>query len=264
MSNKIKILFEELSKKYPEIVTAEFVNKVTEAVDELVEAEAEQKFEKMTEEEKTKIREEALLESGELSEAAVEKLVDTLDVYTENAMTEFVEEHGEKIEKSIRTNVSADLVEKISEVLCTHGALSEEAALDKSAYEETIEKANRTISNLMESNEQLRKDGLKRDAIAVVDQVCEGMSYENTLKFYELIEDYSVDDIDSFRSKIESLAAVFEGKDEDDDDEEDKGEKVDKGSVKGGEEEDDDDEEDDSFMSKLKKNLGGKKDKDGE
>jgi len=275
---KIQILFEELQKKYPDTIDDNFVTKITEAVKDIVDTEVEKKVEveksEILESEKEKIREELkeeiINESKIDNEDTIEKLINTLDIFSENAMEEFVEEHETKITESIKTNVASDVVEKLTEVLGTHGIITESAVIEKDAYEEKLEKANKTISNLMEQISEAKIENTKTVAIGIVDEICEKFNYDQTLKFYALIEDYSIDNAEEFKSKVESLAEIFEAKiekdeDEDDEDEDDKGEKVDKDDMKDDDsdkkdkEEKEDDSDSDDFMAKVRNGLKKKK-----
>jgi hypothetical protein len=158
-----------------------------------------------------------------------------------------------------------------------------ESVLDKTKYDETIKKQNNTIMSLTDKLNEANNEITKIKVIEIVDSFCEDMTYEKTLKFYELIEDLDVDDLDKFTDKVKTLANVFEGKDEDededdtededednDDGDEDKGKKFGKKSnlkskkINKKEIDDDEDEEknenkierpNDSFMNIVSKSL---------
>jgi len=271
---KIQILFEELQKKYPDAIDDNFVTKITEAIQDIVDSEVEKGKTEITESEKDKIREELkeeMVNESKTDDETIEKLINTLDIFSENAMDEFVEEHSEKITESIKSNVAFDVVEKLTEVLGTHGIITESAIVDKDVYEEKLEKANKTISNLMGQISEAKTENTKLEAIGIVDEICEKYNYDQTLKFYALIEDYSIDDAEEFKTKVESLAEIFEAKiekdEEDEDNEDEKGEKVDKDSMKDKDESDDKDEskededsdDKDDFMAKVRSGLKNKK-----
>lgn len=283
--NKIKLLFDELQKKYPDIIDETFVSNITKTVESLVESEIESKKEKIISEtienEKEKIRTE-VTESvtnniDSMNEETINKLIDTMDVFFEEATKDFTEEYSEKIDESIKTNISTEVVEKINEVLESHGIKTSDAVLEKELYEENIKKLNNTIMSLTEQVNENHFENVKNQAIGIVDNICENMSYQETLNFYKLIEDFDIDDLDSFKEKVESLSNILEGKskkknkDEEDDEEDDdddmnekfKSKKVNKKDLDLEDEEDEDTNEsvkypNDNFMSEVRKNLSNK------
>jgi len=267
MSNKIKTLFDELRSKYPEVISEEFASKVVAVVEEIVESEKQKAIDEIRETESEKIREEISEEVKDQSESEIEKLVNTLDVFCENAVNEFCDSKAELLEEATKSTISSVLAEKMKEVFETYGIVTEESAEVKADLEKQVEELNETIGNMADTISELSEEKKKSDAISVVDEFCSEMNMTDTVKFYKLIEDYDIDDVDSFREKVESLASVFEqGKESDEDEDEDEdedpedggGRKVEKKNIKDSDEKEDkceSDDEDASFISRVRKNL---------
>ena len=287
---KIKILFEELNKKYPDIITESFVTKLCDSVGDIIESQVTKEVETAVTEALEAKKDELIAEAKSevtdsltaMNEEELEKVIDTLDVFLEEAKDSFMNDFSEKIDESIKSNVSFELVEKINEVLESHGIVASNAVVDKDKLEKIISKQNETILSLTEQVNETEDARLKAEAINVVDEICENLNYSDTMKVYKLIEDFEVDDLDSFKKKVSSIVSIVEGKNEDSEDDSDEAEadddseeskdskdsddekmaklrakKIDKKKVKTDSKEDEDeDDEDATESSKMKKIIG--------
>jgi len=235
---KIKILFEELSKKFPEIIDEDFVTKVTSIMDESfnskleeakkeiaekakcakTESDDEDKDDVKGDEDKKEIDKEdddKDKEDEDMKEG-MKNLINTLDIFCEEASKEFVEEYSELINESIKTNVSFDIINKLQEVLSEHNITIPENITESETQKRTISDLNKTIASMTEKINELTEkveektvNESKDKVIEIVNKVCENMSKEQTLKFYTLIEDYEVDNLDEFKTKVESLSELI-------------------------------------------------------
>lgn len=225
---KIKILFESLNEKYPDIINEDFVNKITSVIDETITSEIEKEKIKIEEACKIKKNEEDDEEDMKVDKdsdedeyeedmkESVKSLVDTLDIFCEEAIREFTTEYSDLINESIKTNISFDIVNKLQNVLSEHGIEVPENIVESETQRKTIDNLNKTIASMTEQISELNSkveeksvNESKETIINIVDSVCENMTKEQTLKFYSLIEDYEVDDIDVFSEKVKSLSELL-------------------------------------------------------
>lgn len=286
MTKNIKLLFEQLSEKHPGIFDEKFIEKLVNIMQEAVDSEVKDKVEKavkdspdadavaggtdvktkeMTDKEKEdmkeSLRKEIIAEDESSMKEQIEKLVDVLDVFCTEAAEEFMTENSEKINESIKTNVSYELVEKLQEVLSTYGISLPTVTIDKEVYEEKITSLNNTIANLTEQLVEQSKDEVKNEAIKIVDDICGNYTEEQTEKFYKLIEDFDVDNLETFKEKVKNLASILEFSKDDHKKLTDDITKINSDSIIDGSQEINEKKvtkPNDSFMDKVKKNYNKK------
>jgi len=261
---KIRLLFESLKEKFPEIIDDDFVNKAVDSINEVLQSEIEVEKDKILAEEleveKEKIRKELTEELEVKNEEEKEKLVDAIDLFLDECVESFSKENSVRIDESIKSNVSLDVVEKIVDVLKEHGIEAPDSVTDRQVYEDRIDRLNKIIESMSEKITDSNRELLKVKAISIVDDVCEDMNYDETLQFYSLIEEFDIDNIDEFQQKVEKLAEMLEKKKEEDEDEDKEDDsnskKIDKKDVKYDEDEDDEDvDESKKFMKAVGRNL---------
>ena len=226
MKDKIKILFEELSKKYPEILDENFVNSIVSVIEDSAATDvADQVAEKLEEAKKEAVDnfkktgddddedDDEDDEDDEEVKESIKKIIDTLDIFCEEGIKQFISEHGEKIDESIKTNVSADVISKLTDVLEGHGISIDGSGLEESASaDKTIKDLNKTVASLTEQLSDVGNADNKVHAISIVENHTTEMTEDQKDKFIKLIGDYDIDNIVEFESKVQTIADILEYK----------------------------------------------------
>jgi len=238
--DKIKILLEELSKDKPEIFDKDFSDKLFKVIEEVVEAKVEEKYSKKLDEElseaKTKLEKDLRTQISEETKIQMkedlDKLVNTLDIFCEEAFKEFSEEHSEKIDESIKSNVSLDVVEKLRDVLEEHGIKSNETQVNEEEWQEKVDALNRTIANLTQELSESNRSNVAKEAVEIVERLTDDLTLEQKSRVTRLIEDYEIDDLELFEKKVKSLINLLGLSEQDDEDEDEEDEDEDKNGKK--------------------------------
>ncbi len=203
---KSEVLTEDVKEKITVLVEA----KITEAVKAKV-GELEEHFEEYKEQEMGKLEEKAV-------EYIDEHIIDQIDSYFDYVAESYVEENKLAIDNGIKAQLYEKMVKSAKEFLAknqiSENKIEESDDLIKE-NEELKEEADRAIKE----NIELKKKIKGKEAVSVFNEVADGLSETQVEKLKELAEDYEIDDIDTFKNKLETLKESISSFDDDDDDE---------------------------------------------
>lgn len=284
MKDKIKILFEELGSKYPEILDDEFIKKFTAVLENIVESEVTSGKEaiieayKKEEDEKDKKgaddkdkkddddEEDDEKDDEEDVKESLNRMIDILDVFCEEAADQFMAENKEIIDESIKVNVNLDVIKGIKSILEGHGIeINGEKEDELSKLKRTVESQNKTIAGLTDKLNENKVTEVKITAKSIINEATASMTEDQKERFIKLVEDYDVENIDTFKDKVTTLSEMINFKSDSKTIADDaKVTATDAGLDKMNEDldkkekdkkENDKDEDEDNFMSKVRKNL---------
>jgi hypothetical protein len=191
-----KVKSELLTEEVKSEISTLFEAKVQEAVKE--------KTEKL-EEETIKFKEQ---EKIALEEKAVQYVDDVLlnkiDEYLDFVADEYMKENSIAIENGLKASMYDKLAESIKTVLSTNSLVEEKVEEQENLFN-TNKELKSELNESMKETVELRKQikGLK--AVHVFNSITEGLSVTQKEKVKELSEDYDIDDVDSFKSKLTIL-----------------------------------------------------------
>lgn len=197
-------MFEELLKKLREmdkegkIVNEEFVNSLKTI------------FEAAVTESTGKALEEKKEELEEAQEKAVEEFkTDTLqqlDEYLNYVVTEYMDENRVTIEEGLRGQLALETVGRVSAVLTDVGITITDDA------KATLVVAESKIKDLKEEHDKMFEQKLESDkaltserALRVFNEESQELTDEQIIKTVKLCEDFDVDDVEEFRSKVKII-----------------------------------------------------------
>lgn len=183
-------LSEDFKTKTVAIVEAVVAEKVA-SIQEALEAEYETKLEESV---------------AEISESIVAKL----DSYLDFMVAEWVEKNEVAIESNIKVEVAESLLQGMTALLSEHNLSVDEEQLDlvKVAEEKAASQVE-AYNNLFESYLELKAEKLALEKEVVFAEISEDLSDLSADKLLKLSESISYDNIDEYRTKLESLKESF-------------------------------------------------------
>ncbi len=231
---KIKILFNELQKKYPEVLDEQFVTSILESINSIVESDTSDikkeledskeeietlkaKIEEDEKEDKDKDKKGDVGENTDTDDETEEKMkeeleriINTLDVFCNEAFKEFTSENKEIIEKSIKTNIPQSFLEGVTNLL-------------DELHCEFEPKTKHVIETLKEDNSNLRKElkelqlkesqnnlnFQKKAALEFVSEAIKDLNDDDSDTFGTLIENFEIDDINVFKKNVINIKSLF-------------------------------------------------------
>jgi len=200
-----ELLTEEVKSKIETLIEAKVSEKVNTKVQELEENFSSFKSEKVE----------------ELEEATVEYvdtyLVEKLDTFLDKVSDQWLEEHTVEVENGVK----ADLYEKLAsgiKVTLQENQIKEADIETQTDLKESNDKIQSDYNKIFEDNAKLEKEIIGLKAISEFDTLTEDLSDSEKAKIAELSEDFDIDDLESFSSKIKTLVenvGNFEAEEED-------------------------------------------------
>lgn len=183
-------LSEEFKTKTVAIVEAVVAEKVA-SIQEALEAEYETKLEESV---------------AEISESIVAKL----DSYLDFMVAEWVEKNEVAIESNIKVEVAESLLQGMTSLLSEHNMSVDEEQLDLAKIaEEKAEAQIEAYNDLFESYLELKAEKLALEKEVVFAEVSEDLSDLSADKLLKLSESISYENVDEYRTKLESLKESF-------------------------------------------------------
>lgn len=187
-----ELLTEEVQNKIAtliEVKVAEKVNEKTEELDSL--------FETYKEEEINKLEEKAV-------QYVDEYLVDKIDEYLNYVADEYMNENTLAIDNSLKAAMYENLIKGVKNVLSENQIAEGEIENTEdifSANKELSEEVNEKIKTILSKDKEIM--GLK--AKMVFENVASDLSETDKEKLLNLSSDFDIDNIDEFKSKVETL-----------------------------------------------------------
>tara|TARA_R110001606_G_scaffold9155_4_gene39919 strand:+ start:7533 stop:8492 length:960 start_codon:yes stop_codon:yes gene_type:complete len=157
--------------------------------------------------EKTTALEESMQEALEES---VEGMLENLDSYLDYVVEEWMTENEVAIEAGIKVEMAESLMDGLKGLFEEHNINVEEETLDVVAeLEEEIETLKANANKAIVENVELKKARDVSTASAVFAEMTEGLTLVEQERFKVLSEKLAFDDVDSYKSDLETLKESF-------------------------------------------------------
>jgi len=157
--------------------------------------------------EKTTALEESMQEALEES---VEGMLENLDSYLDYVVEEWMTENEVAIEAGIKVEMAESLMDGLKGLFEEHNINVEEETLDVVAeLEEEIETLKANANKAIVENVELKKARDASTASAVFAEMTEGLTLVEQERFKVLSEKLAFDDVDSYKSDLETLKESF-------------------------------------------------------
>ena len=157
--------------------------------------------------EKTTALEESMQEALEES---VEGMLENLDSYLDYVVEEWMTENEVAIEAGIKVEMAESLMDGLKGLFEEHNINVEEETLDVVAeLEEEIETLKANANKAIVENVELKKARDVSTASAVFAEMTEGLTLVEQESFKVLSEKLAFDDVDSYKSDLETLKESF-------------------------------------------------------
>ena len=157
--------------------------------------------------EKTTALEESMQEALEES---VECMLENLDSYLDYVVEEWMTENEVAIEAGIKVEMAESLMDGLKGLFEEHNINVEEETLDVVAeLEEEIETLKANANKAIVENVELKKARDVSTASAVFAEMTEGLTLVEQERFKVLSEKLAFDDVDSYKSDLETLKESF-------------------------------------------------------
>ena len=157
--------------------------------------------------EKTTALEESMQEALEES---VEGMLENLDSYLDYVVEEWMTENEVAIEAGIKVEMAESLMDGLKGLFEEHNINVEEETLDVVAeLEEEIETLKADANKAIVENVELKKARDASTASAVFAEMTEGLTLVEQERFKVLSEKLAFDDVDSYKSDLETLKESF-------------------------------------------------------
>ena len=157
--------------------------------------------------EKTTALEESMQEALEES---VEGMLENLDSYLDYVVEEWMTENEVAIEAGIKVEMAESLMDCLKGLFEEHNINVEEETLDVVAeLEEEIETLKANANKAIVENVELKKARDVSTASAVFAEMTEGLTLVEQERFKVLSEKLAFDDVDSYKSDLETLKESF-------------------------------------------------------
>jgi|TARA_B110000858_G_C17790787_1_gene469803 hypothetical protein len=146
----------------------------------------------------------------EALEESVEGMLENLDSYLDYVVEEWMTENEVAIEAGIKVEMAESLMDGLKGLFEEHNINVEEETLDVVAeLEEEIETLKANANKAIVENVELKKARDVSTASAVFAEMTEGLTLVEQERFKVLSEKLAFDDVDSYKSDLETLKESF-------------------------------------------------------
>lgn len=146
----------------------------------------------------------------EALEESVEGMLENLDSYLDYVVEEWMTENEVAIEAGIKVEMAESLMDGLKGLFEEHNINVEEETLDVVAeLEEEIETLKADANKAIVENVELKKARDASTASAVFAEMTEGLTLVEQERFKVLSEKLAFDDVDSYKSDLETLKESF-------------------------------------------------------
>jgi hypothetical protein len=146
----------------------------------------------------------------EALEESVEGMLENLDSYLDYVVEEWMTENEVAIEAGIKVEMAESLMDGLKGLFEEHNINVEEETLDVVAeLEEEIETLKANANKAIVENVELKKARDASTASAVFAEMTEGLTLVEQERFKVLSEKLAFDDVDSYKSDLETLKESF-------------------------------------------------------
>lgn len=187
----------ELSEEFKEKASTLFESAVGARV-ALIEAELQEQFEQVLQEELETIN---------------EQLIDQIDEYLSFVVENWLEENEIAIEKSVRAELAENFIENLGQLFIEHNFnVPDEQIEVVDMLADKVDSLEEAYNETLAENIELTKavDQLLKNQL--VNEIAEGLTAAETEKFKTLVEDFDLDDIEEYESKLITIKEHHFGK----------------------------------------------------
>jgi hypothetical protein len=197
----LKVIFENIKS---DLLTEEVKTKIT----TLFEAAVSEKVNEKVEELNTKAEEFKVQEATRLEEKAVEfvdvHLLDKIDEYFDYIAQEFFTENKIAITEGLKSQMYDKIVGDVKKVL-SENQIKEEKIVEQTSLIDEVKTLKESLNDTIKSNMDLKKKIKGLEALSVFESVTQDCSETEKEKVMKLCEDFDIDNVDEFRTKVETI-----------------------------------------------------------
>ena len=196
--------YESLFENHKEALGEEFLNEAKEIMEAQVTIEVSQRVQKLEEEFDTRLEERV----QELNEEKEQKI----DTRMKSFIKQWLEEHRVSLEQGAKAQKLEDLFLEMKDLLSSFNIDFSDEKIDLAEEKQgQISRLNEKISELEEENMRLHETNLAKETLQIVQELSEGLTDSQKDVFELAVEDIVVEDVETFRQKVESIRRLAGG-----------------------------------------------------